>query len=217
MYALNLNGAFITFFAVVGPPKVLLSFAHLSRTSTPREYTRIALTGSGIAAIVGIFVAYSAKLLTKFFHISYQSLQLAGGTVFFIYAVALVMGIHLGGGEAEVEAEGDEPLRPVTEGIRELMLPFVVSPLAMTAVLVESLNKDSWTWWTTVAGAYLAVIAIDCVCVLVLARLMKHTHATTLEVLSRLLGLLLAAVGVELVLQGLGDLGLLPLQALNRE
>ena len=136
-------------------------------------------------------------------------------SIFFIYAVALVLGIHLGGGRPE--DEGSEASHPVAEGIRELMLPFVVSPLAMTAVLVESLGKDSWTWWTTVAGAYAAVIVIDCLCVLLLSRLMKQAHTTTLEVLSRLLGLLLAAVGVELFLQGLGALGLLPPAALNRE
>ncbi|QMU76622.1 MarC family protein [Streptacidiphilus sp. PB12-B1b] len=215
MHALNLYGTFIAFIAVVGPPKVLLSFAHLSRTRSVREVSRIALIGSGIAALVGIVVAYTAQVLTSFFHISHQSLQLAGGTIYFIYAIALVMGIHLGAGEDEIEGEeGDSPLMA---GIRELMLPFVVSPLAITALLAQSLDENTWRWRSTVAGAYLAVVALDCICVLLLVKVMKYLHSATLEVLSRLLGLLLAAVGVELVLRGLGDLGLLPAQALNRE
>jgi multiple antibiotic resistance protein len=215
MHALNLYGTFIAFIAVVGPPKVLLSFAHLSRSMSVRELNRVAVIGSGIAAVVGIVVAYTAQVLTGFFHISHQSLQLAGGTIYFIYAIALVMGIHLGAGEPEDDEE--QAVGPLFAGIRELMLPFVVSPLAITAVLAQSLDENTWRWRSTVAGAYLAVVAIDCVCVLLLARVMKYAHSATLEVLSRLLGLLLAAVGVELILHGLGDLGLLPATALNRE
>jgi multiple antibiotic resistance protein len=207
MEATNLFGAFIAFFAVIGPPKVLLSFAHLSRTRSVTELNRVALLGSGIAAVVGIVVALLAQLLTRFFHISHESLQLAGGTIYFIYAIALVLGIHLGGGEPADES--DQESSPLIEGVRELMLPFVVSPLAMTAVLAESLDENTWSWRSTVAGAYLAVVVIDCLCVLLLAGVMRHIHTATLEVLSRLLGLLLSAVGVELILQGLTELGLL--------
>jgi multiple antibiotic resistance protein len=214
MEAFNLYSTFIAFFAVIGPPKVLISFAHLSRNRSTPELRRVALLGSAIAGGVGVVVAYSARLMTTFFHISHQSLQLAGGTIYFIYAVALVMGIHLGEGGAD--DEGEEPSTPFMEDIRALMLPFVVSPLAMTAVLAESLDENSWSWRSVVAGAYLAVVVIDCLCVLVLVKVMKHMHTATLEVLSRLLGLLLAAVGVELFLQGLGDLGLLPSQGLHR-
>jgi multiple antibiotic resistance protein len=208
MYSTNLYGAFIVFFAVIGPPKVLLSFAHLGRTRSVPELKRVALLGSGIAAVVGVVLAFLAQLLTTFFHISDESLQLAGGTIYFIYAVALVMGIHLGGGEPDPEEE--ETSSPLVEGIRELMLPFVVSPLAMTAVMAESLDENTWTWRATVASAFLAVVVIDCVCVLLLAGVMRYVHSATLEVLSRLLGLLLSAVGVELILQGLAVLGVLP-------
>lgn len=125
------------------------------------------------------------------------------GTIFFIYAVALVLGIHLGGGNSE-----DEHLaNPMVDGIRALLLPYIASPLAMTGVLIGSLSKDTWGWHTTVAVAYLAVVAINCVCVLLLAPLLQRSRRTSLELLSRLLGLLLAAVGVELFLNGLAELG----------
>ncbi|GAA4847043.1 MarC family protein [Kitasatospora terrestris] len=199
---LTLSTVFITFFAVVGPPKVLLAFAHLSRQRTPREMRRLTLVSSAIAAAVGLTMAYAADFLTEFFHISDQSLQLAGGVIFFIYAVALVLGIHLGGGSDDTRLPN-----PLADGIRELLLPYVASPLAVTAVLVESLDEDTWSWHSTVAVMYLAVIAIDCVCVLLLSPLLQRSDRTSLEVLSRLLGLLLAAVGVELFLTGLESVG----------
>ncbi|MFJ3215070.1 MarC family protein [Kitasatospora sp. NPDC086801] len=203
MFVFNLSSAFITFFAVVGPPKTLLAFARLASTRSTRELRRLAAWSTIISAVIGLVLGFTADEVTTLFHISDQSLQLAGGTIFFIYAVALVFGVHLGG-----ESEDDDHLpNPMVDGIRELLLPYIASPLAITAVLVGSLARNDWGWKATVAGAYLAVVVINYVCVALLAPLMQRTHRTSLEVLSRLLGLLLAAVGVELFLTGLAGLG----------
>jgi multiple antibiotic resistance protein len=202
MHAFNLSTAFVTFFAVVGPPKVLLAFGHLSLRRSAAELRRLAVVSTAVAAAIGVVMAYTADFVTGFFHVTDQSLQLAGGVIFFIYAVTLVLGIDLGGGRAEGHLAN-----PLADGLRELLVPYVASPLAVTAVLVESLGEDTWAWRTTIASMYVAVIAIDCVCVLLLAPLLRRTSATSLEVISRLLGLLLAAVGVELFERGLSDLG----------
>ncbi|MFC8716975.1 MarC family protein [Kitasatospora sp. NPDC057198] len=202
MSAITLSTVFVTFFAVVGPPKVLLAFAQLSQTRSPAELRRLTLVSSLVAAVAGLVLAYSADFMAALFHISDQSLQLAGGVIFFIYAVALVLGVHLGGGR-----EAGHLANPLADGIRELLLPYVASPLAITALLVESLTRDTLGWHSTVAAMYVAVIAVDCLCVLLLAPLLRASRRTSLEVLSRLLGLLLAAVGVEMFLYGLESLG----------
>ncbi|MFE6053549.1 MarC family protein [Kitasatospora sp. NPDC056446] len=204
MFVFNLSSAFITFFAVVGPPKTLLAFARLAPTRTTRELRRLAAWSTLISAVIGLVLGFTADEVSTLFHISDQSLQLAGGLIFFVYAVALVFGVHLGAGADE---EDEHLPNPLVDGIRELLLPYIASPLAVSAVLVASLNRDDWGWKATVAGAYVAVVVINYVCVAVLAPLMQRTHRTSLEVLSRLLGLLLAAVGVELFLAGLAGLG----------
>ena len=188
---------------MVGPPKTLLAFARLSRTRSDRELRRLAAWTTVISALIGLVLGFGADEVTTLFHISNQSLQLAGGTIFFFYAVALVFGIHLG-----ADGDDDEHLtNPLADGIRELLLPYIASPLAISAVMVASLNRDDWTWKAAVAGAYVGVVVLNYLCVAVLAPLMRRTHSTSLEVLSRLLGLLLAAVGVELFLEGLAGLG----------
>jgi multiple antibiotic resistance protein len=204
MSAFNLSSAFVTFFAVVGPPKVLLSFAHLAREREPKELIRLAAVSSLVSAAVGVTMAFTASPLAAVFHIGHESLELAGGVIFFTYAVALVLGIHLGGSE---DPEGHLS-NPLADGVRELLLPYVASPLAITAVLVESLEKDTFAWSTTIATAYLAVLIINFLCVLLLAPLLRRIQPTSLEVLWRLLGLLLAALAVEQFLQGLQALGI---------
>ncbi|WP_055589461.1 MarC family protein [Peterkaempfera griseoplana] len=205
MNQLSLGGAFITFLAVVGPPKVLLSFATLARSRTTAELHTLALVSSAGAAFVGLLADFSAPALYTLFHISTQALEIAGGAIFFIYAVGLVLGLHIG-------SEPGETGPGLFEGVRELLLPFIVSPLAMTAVLLESAARNGWAWRATVGGAYVAVIAVDLLCVLLLTRVLQRTHHAAIEVLGRLLGLLLAAVGVDLVLDGVGALGV-PLES----
>ena len=211
MSAFNLSSAFVTFFAVVGPPKVLLSFAQLARDRDPKELVRLAAVSSGVAGLVGVTMAYSAGAIASLFHIGHESLELAGGLIFFTYALGLVLGIHLGG----AEADDTHLANPLADGVRELLLPYVASPLAISAVLVESLDKDTFSWDTTIATAYLAVVVINFLSVLILAPLLRRLHRTTLEVLSRLLGLLLAALGVEQFLDGLYALGVPVREALG--
>ncbi|MFF0555935.1 MarC family protein [Streptomyces sp. NPDC004266] len=201
MNAFTFSAAFIAFFSVVGPPKVLLAFAGLAQVHDVRQVRTIALVSSGAAVLVGLVTGITSPWLLDLFHISTPALQLAGGIIFFIYAVGLVLGLHLGSDSAHQDAPD------LVSGVRELLMPYVVSPLAMTAVLIEAAERDSFSWRSTVVGAYVAVIALDLVCVLLLARILRRTHHATIELLGRLLGLLLAAVGVDLVLDGLFDLG----------
>ncbi|MFI6104871.1 MarC family protein [Streptomyces sp. NPDC051310] len=201
MNALTYSSAFITFFSVVGPPKVLLAFGELAHLHGTAQLRSIAGIASGAAVFVGLIAGLTASWLLDLFHISTPALQLAGGIIFFLYAVGLVLGVHLGSERPQQDAPD------LVSGVRELLMPYIVSPLAMTAVLIEAAERDSWTWRSTVVGAYVTVLVLDLVCVLVLANVLRRTHHATIELLGRLLGLLLAAVGVDLVLDGLTDLG----------
>ncbi|WP_042366044.1 MarC family protein [Streptacidiphilus neutrinimicus] len=196
---INVTSTFVTFFAVVGPPKVMLTFAHVARERTTQEARRVALLASAASAFLGALCAWTAPYVTDFFHISTESLELAGGIIFFLYAVGLVLGMHLG---ADSQEEADE-MHPLVSGFRELLLPYVVSPLAVTAVIVESLSRPGWAWRSSVVASFVAVALIDAVCMVATTGLLRRVHTTTLEMGSRLLGLLLAAVGVELFLTGL--------------
>ncbi len=217
MVSLNLADTFITFLALLGPQKVLLSFARLARTLDVRSLRLVAIATAVTAAIVGTVCALTAPWLATFFHIGPGSLALASGIVFFVYAVGLVLGIHFDPAEAPAKAIPDgededgvdvaDPTHPLRSGFRTMLLPFVVSPLAVAADLEVSLSAHDWGARWVIAGAFALVAVFDALCAVVFAPLLRRTHESILEVLSRLLGILLAAVGVQLFLQGLGALG----------
>jgi multiple antibiotic resistance protein len=217
MASLNLADTFITFLALLGPQKVLLSFARVARDLDVRSLRMVAIATAVTAAIVGTLCALTAPWLATFFHITPAALALASGLVFFIYAVGLVLGVHFDPAEAPAKAipddEGDggeaDPSHPLRSGFRAMLLPFVVSPLAVAADLEESLNAGHWGARWVVAGAFALVALVDALCAVIFAPLLRRTHESLLEVLSRLLGILLAAVGVQIFLEGLTSLGVL--------
>ena len=214
MASLNLADTFITFLALAGPQKVLLSFAQVARSLDTRTLRVVAAATAFTAALVGTLCALTAPWLATFFHISQAALALASAIVFFVYAVGLVLGIHFDHEQAPAEATpegegGADPSHPLRSGFRAMLLPFVVSPLAIAADLEVSLSASDWGARWVVAGAFALVALVDALCAVIFAPVLRRTHESILEVLSRLLGILLAAVGVQLFLIGLTTLGVL--------
>jgi multiple antibiotic resistance protein len=204
--SLNLADAFVTFFAVLGPHKVLLPVTRLAQERPPRVVRLVMAYAAVSAACVGVACALTAPWVATFFHITTASVGLAAGVLFFVYAIGMVFGVHLGEEPPEGEA-GDLGEHPVTNGFRTLLLPFIVSPLGVAAALEASLTAGDWGARGVAAGAYAAVVAVDLAAVAIFTPLMRRVTPTSLEMLSRLLGILLAAVGVNLFLIGLEALG----------
>ena len=217
MDSLNLADTFVTFLALIGPQKVLLSFGRLARTLDDHSVRVVAAATAGTAAIIGALCALTAPWVVTFFHIGTPELNLAAGLLFVIYSVGLVLGIHFdnerphkapaavaGGDDEEDEAD---PTHPLTSGFRSMLLPFVVSPIAIAADLEESISAGGWGGRWTVAGAFVLVALVDMLFTWIFAPLLRRMHDSVLEVLSRLLGTLLAAVGVGVFLEGLSELG----------
>ena len=217
MGTFNFADIVVTFLALLGPQKVLLAFGRIAKTLDPRSLRVVIVTTAAAAIGIGVICDLAAPWLGTFFHISDAGVQLAGGLVFFVYALCMVLGIHFDldepghrptGSAGPDGAEADRT-HPLTSGFRAMLLPFVVSPLAVAAALEISLSSDDWGDRWLVAGAFTLVAIIDAGCALLFAPLLGRAHEVVLDVLSRLLSVLLAAVGVELFLDGLTTLGLL--------
>ena len=218
MSSLNFADMVVTFLALLGPQKVLLAFGRVAGRLDSHSLRLVIVTTSAAAICVGVICDLAAPWLATFFHISDAGVQLAGGLVFFVYALCMVLGIHFdvdvtepghGAGSGGAGGAEADPTHPLTSGFRAMLLPFVVSPLAVAAALEISLSSGDWKGRWVVAGAFTLVAIIDAGCALLFAPLLGRAHEVVLDALSRLLSVLLAAVGVELFLGGLTTLGLL--------
>jgi multiple antibiotic resistance protein len=214
MTSLNLADMLALFLSIIGPQKVLLSFARIAQTLDAQSVRLVAVIAAVASAAIGFACALTAPWLATFFNISTPALELAAGAAFFVYALALVFGIHVDLADPAREAhEGAvaeaDPDHPVSSGVRTMLLPWVVSPLAVAAVLEESLLARSWGDRWEVAAAFALIAMLNAVSGITLGPLLGRTDDTVLEVFSRLLGVLLAAVGAQLFLVGLATLGVI--------
>ncbi|GAA4602684.1 MarC family protein [Actinoallomurus liliacearum] len=196
MGRLDLWDVFVVLIAVAGPPKVILSFARLAEGRDPRALRRLAWRATGAATLCAVVLAMTADPLLDVFHIGHADVMIAGGAIFFMYALRLVLDGH-----------AETPAGSPSEGFMALLLPYIVSPLAMTSIIVLTVTRPGWVWPPLVAVAYAAVAASNLLTMLVLTYVLHRVPRMWVEVAGRLLGLLLAAVGVDLVIVGLRTMG----------
>ena len=96
MTSLNLADMLALFLSVIGPQKVLLSFARIAQTLDAKSVRLVAVIAAmAYRGRLGFVCALTAPWLATFFHISTPALELAAGAAFFVYALALVFGIHI--------------------------------------------------------------------------------------------------------------------------
>ncbi|NKE58136.1 MarC family protein [Lentzea sp. PSKA42] len=188
--------AFSILVAVAGPPKILLAFLMDTEGADSRTRWRVALTSSAIALGVGLFVVAAGRLLLSLFHISDGALLLASGVILFVHALDLVLG------------RKQEPSHDETGGTHELATAYYANPVAL-AYLFLLADTQSVQVTFVLAGAFAAVIALDLAAIAVLGIAMRYVKVTYAWVLVRVLGILLAALGVEQIVNGLEALRVL--------
>jgi multiple antibiotic resistance protein len=185
--------AFSILFAVVGPPKILLAFLADTAGTDARHHWRVAFTTTAIALATGLFVIVAGRLLIQLFHISGGALMLASGVILFVHALDLVLG-------RKQESQHDP-----SNGTQELATAYYANPVAV-AYLFLMADASTLPSSFVLAGAYAAVLALDLAAIAVLGILLHYIRMTYAWVLVRILGVLLAALGVDLIITGLEQL-----------
>ncbi len=195
------------FIAVLVPLLIIMDplgnlpfFLLFTRDNTAAERRRMALVASGASALILTAFALSGDALLRFFHISMAAFQLAGGFIFFIYALQMLALIPSGiKTSAEEEEEG---IRKDNIALVPLAVPLLAGPGAITAVLVW--RQPMATAWQQVE--LLAAIFTACLVVYIALRfaetLRRLLGVSGIRVVTRLMGLLLAVIAVEFMVQG---------------
>lgn len=198
MLAMTFVEAFSILFAVVGPPKILLAFLQDTEDLPAARRWRIAFWSTGLAAATGLVLIVAGRSLIAVFHISPGALMLASGVILFVHALDLVLGRH----------RTDDTAHDPTSGTRELATAYYANPVAVAYLFLMS---EATTLRSTfvLAGAFLAVIGIDLAAIAVLGIALRYVKATYAWLMVRILGVLLAALGVDLIVNGLEELHVL--------
>jgi len=195
--------AFTTFFATIGPVDVAALFAALTPRITPAQRRAMALKGVAVASTILLLFAIFGEIVLTRLGISLPAMRMAGGILLLLIAIDMVFARHSGGSSA-TEDETDEALKKQDISVFPLATPLIAGPGTMGAVVLLTADaKGDLTHWGVVVGALLAVLTVTLLLLLVAGKMQKLLGVTGLNVITRVVGVLLAALAVQFMFEGL--------------
>jgi multiple antibiotic resistance protein len=205
MAELTWPGVFITLFVGMGPAKSLVVFIELTKDREPGLRRSMARRVVLVAGGVGLVLLLFGSAFQAILHFSIGALSIAGGLILLVLAVRMVIGTQ--GPSAEEHAHRD----PMSLAISPLGVPLTLNPVGIVALVTFSAESENAIDALVIAGMIFGIMLIDLVVLSLSARLARYMSHQVIELTERVLGILLAALAVQLVLDGLDDLGIISL------
>lgn len=198
-----LTTAFITFFVVIDPVGLAPMFAGLaSHTKPGPERNRLAIRGVAIAAIVLVVFALGGEALLRALDIGFPAFRIAGGLLLMLLAVDMVMARHSGISSTTPD-EAREAARSEDVAVFPLAIPLIAGPGALTSVLLLMAEAEGHLWLQTgVMGMLFIVLGLTLTCFLLTSHIMRLLGLTGINVITRVFGIITAALAVQFVADG---------------
>jgi multiple antibiotic resistance protein len=201
--------AFTTFLATIGPQDVAIIFAALTAKAPPESRRRTAIRAVVIAALILGFFALLGKPVLTYMGITLPALRTAGGILLLLVAIDLVFA-RASGVTSTTEDENAETATRDDVSVFPLATPLIAGPGTIGAVILlfADAHGDAAR-----AGAMLAALAavllLTMIAMLAAAQVQKRLGVTGVHVLSRVFGILLAALAVQFLFDGIKESGLI--------
>jgi len=195
---------FVMLAVVIDPIGTIPVFIAVTKGMKPSERPRIALTAALTAALVLAFFLVAGQFLFDALGISLPAFQIAGSLILFLFALTMIFGDS----KPKAETENlDEAPKEASPAIFPLAVPSLASPGAMLAiVLLTDNNRFSLPEQSTTAGIMLSVVAIAYLLMLAAGPIIRIIKVSGAEIVSRVMGMILAAVAVENVIEAILEL-----------
>jgi MarC family membrane protein len=201
--------AFTTFFATVGPIDVAAMFAALTPAATPQARRSMAVRGVLISGFILLAFAFGGKVLLDSLGISLAALKVAGGILLLLIGIDMVFA-RSSGGTSTTSEETTEAASRRDISVFPLATPLIAGPGAMGAVILLMANTGGdIVAQVTVLAALVAVLLLTLFLLLLATRVHRFFGVTGMLVVSRIFGVLLAALAVQFMFDGIAQSGLL--------
>jgi multiple antibiotic resistance protein len=205
--------SFTTFFATIGPIEAAVLFATLTPHASIPERRLLALRATAIATGILAISTLAGGPLLRQLGVSIPALQTAGGIILLVIAIEMVFARPTSAFRL-TPPEGVEAQTKDDVAVFPLATPLLAGPGAMSAGILLAANADGDAAQLTMTVAALAAaMVVTFVLLLVAHRLTQFLGITAQRVLMRVFGILLAAIAVQAMFNGLGGSGLFPSHA----
>lgn len=193
--------AFVTFFVVIDPPGCAPIFASLTSGAPPSHRRTMAIRSVLVAAAILLFFALLGEDLLRSMGISLDAFRIAGGIMLFMIALDMVFEKRT---ERREHRADDVRAKPEHEDVSifPMAIPMIAGPgsIASVMLLTSRANGDQET--LLVLGALASVLALMLVMLLAAGPVMKLLGYKMEAMITRLLGVILAALAAQYVVDG---------------
>jgi multiple antibiotic resistance protein len=196
--------ALVTLFVIIDPFAVIPMFVSLTRNDTQASKRRTASKSTIIATILLLSFAFVGDKLLDAMSISEPAFRIAGGFLLLLAAIEMVVAKASGirtttGDEAEEAAHRDDI------SVFPLAIPLIAGPGALTSIVVL-MRQAEFMGIKAQVGVVVILIAVllfTYFCLRMGDRLMKILGVTGTNVLTRVFGIILAALAVQNIINGI--------------
>lgn len=201
--------AIATFFATVGVADIAFIFAALTKDNSPRQRLAFATRGVLVATAILLFFGFLGNSILDLFGITLPALRTGGGILLLLIAIDMVFARHSGGTGTTTEEERESQARHDIS-VFPLAMPLLAGPGTISAVVLLTTGAKDQTDFFLVILALLAIMATAWLTLLAAMPIQRLLGLTGLAVVSRVVGILLAALAVQFIFDGIQASGLIP-------
>ncbi len=201
--------ALATFFATIGPIDIAAMFAALTANLSDREKRRVAFRGCAIGAGILLAFALIGELLLARLGISLAALRAAGGILLLLIGIDMVFA-RSSGGTSTTDDEAEEAISKPDISVFPLATPLIAGPGAMgAAILLMADQQGNTAGQAVIIGCILTIVLLTLICLLLAGQIQRLLGVTGMHVISRVMGVLLTALAVQFLFDGIKQSGLL--------
>ena len=196
--------AFITLFVIIDPLGLAPLFVALTQGQDARRRRTIAMTACLVAA--GVLTAFGifGDTVLEIAGISMPAFRVAGGALLFLTALDMLFEKR----SKRRKDQGDSAEQADDPAVFPLAIPLIAGPGAIaTMILLAGQKPDDWAWILAMHGVMASVLLVTFILFLAAGVLERIFGDLGINVITRLLGMLLAALAVQFILDGLADFG----------
>ena len=191
----------ITFFVVIDPPGCAPIYAGLTAGATPVHARAMALRAVLVAAGILLVFALFGEALLHGLGISLASFRIAGGIMLFLIALEMVFEKRTERREDRAAKVAAEPHEDVS--IFPMAMPMIAGPGSIASVMLLMGRNEGIERSLVVLGALATILLLTLVSLLAAGPIMRVLGAKIEAVITRLLGVLLASLAVQFVIDGI--------------
>jgi len=191
---------FIVFFAVIDPVGTVPVFIAATRGYDVKEKRKIAVMSGLVAAAILLFFVVAGELILTAMSIPLSAFQIAGGIVLFLFALSMIFG------ESKPEEEVRLAEKYHETAIFPLAVPSIAGPGAMLAAVLMTENQKVDIWQQAqISGVMVLVVLLALIFMLAASWIHKLIGNAGAIVISKVMGLILAAVATTNTLTGFSN------------